>query len=101
MSGAGFKSLRDLIADLEAIEGVTPYAKQRAALQAAECLQIAFTALRGIGWLPDTKTQAHTHLKKAKCDAIVAMKKCRASAEDFSELRPLAEKFELTEENNG
>lgn len=101
MAGAGFKSLRDLIKDLETIEGMTPYAKQRAALQAAECLRVAFNALREIAWLPDLKKESHNNLKRAKCDAMVAMKKCKVSAEDFSQLRPLAEKFELMEENDG
>jgi hypothetical protein len=84
VSSAGFKSLRDLIKDLETIEGLTPYAKARASLQAAEVLRIAFAALREIAWLPDAKTQAANNLKKAKCDAMVALKKCKASAEDFT-----------------
>ncbi len=86
MQGDGFASLRELIKDLERVDlSGQPEICQATTRQAAEALRVAFTALRKIAWLPDKSKMAADTAKTAKYEAMLALKKCKAVAEDFAE----------------
>lgn len=86
MEDKGFASLRELIRDLERIDlSGQPYICQATTRQAAEALRVAFTTLRTIAWLPDKSKMAADTAKTAKHEAMIALKKCKAIAEDFAE----------------